>query len=72
MKRIFDGLRDLFSLFFSNKKDSSDYVKVEGDSFKKEQRMKDKYLITRFLSLYLFDMVFSFYLDFLLILFLGQ
>ena len=36
MKRFFDGLRDLFSLFFSNKKDSSDYVKVEGDSFKKE------------------------------------
>lgn len=26
-----------------------------GDAFKKERRMKDKYLITRFLSLYLYD-----------------
>lgn len=32
------------------------FKKATGDSFKKEQRMKDKYLITRFLSLYLFDM----------------
>ncbi len=34
MKRIFDGLRDLFSLFLNNKKDSSDYAKVESNTFK--------------------------------------
>lgn len=36
MRRVFDGLRDLFNFFFSKSKYDKEYAQVQGQSFKKE------------------------------------